>query len=71
MEHKREILLTVVGPATYQLLQSLVQPKKTKEKTYHELKELLETYYHLKPSAIVQRFKFHTRVRQPEESLAT
>ena len=71
MDQKRVILLIIVGPATYQLFKSLVQPNKPKEKTYHELKEILETYYHLKPSAIVQRFRFHTRVRQPGESVAT
>ena len=71
MEQKRAILLTIVGSATYQLFKSLVQAKNPKEKTYHELKELLETYYHPKPSAIVQRFRFYSRVRQLGESFST
>ena len=62
MDEKRAIFLTVVGPATYQLLKSLVQPNKSKKKTYPELKKLLEKCYYPKPSTIVQRFKFHTRI---------
>ena len=64
MDKKRVIFLTVVGPATYQL-------KKPKQKTYPELKELLDQYYLLKPFTIVQCFRFHIRVRQTGESVAT
>ena len=71
IDQKKAIILTVVGPTTYQLLKSLVQPQKPKEKTYPELKELLEKYYHLKPSAIVRHFRFHTRVRETGQSVAT
>lgn len=68
---KHSILLTVCGPATFQLLRSLVQPAKLDDTTYDTLTGLLKKHYDPAPSAIVQRYKFHTRVRETTESVAT
>ena len=70
-EKKRSIFLSVVGAATYKLLRSLVAPAKPGDKTYEELVKLLSAHFNPPPSEIVQRFKFHSRVREPGESVAT
>ena len=62
---KRAILLTVCGAPTYKLLRSLVEGGKVDEKSYDELVKLLESHYSPKPSAIVQRFHFNSRVTSP------
>ncbi len=70
-DKKRAILLSVVGPATYKLISSLVAPVKPGEKTYEQLVTLLTEHYNPKPSEIVQRFRFNSRFRQAGESVAT
>ena len=71
VEKKRSIFVSVVGAATYKLLRSLVAPARPGNKTYEELVKLLSTHFNPPPSEIVQRFKFHSRVREPGESVAT
>ena len=51
---KHSILLTVCGAPTFQLLQSLVQPKELSAVTYTELLAVLESHYDPAPSTIVQ-----------------
>ena len=68
---KKAMLLTVVGPATFKTLRSLVSPASVDDKTYKQLREELQKFYSPKPSEIVQRFKFYnSRCRQPTESVA-
>ena len=69
-ERKRAILLSVMGPACYRLLRNLVAPEKPSEKTYKELVDALKEHHELKPSEIVQRCKFNSRVRQSGESIS-
>lgn len=69
-ERKRAVLLSVIGPKAYKLLGSLVAPKKPGEKSYAELVKVMTDHYNPLPSEIVQRFKFHTRVRREGESMA-
>ena len=40
-DKKKAILLTVCGPSTYQLLNSLLQPETPNDKSYVQLVELL------------------------------
>ena len=70
-EKKRSIFLSVVGAATYKLLRSLVAPAKPGEKTFEELVKLLSAHFNPPLSENVQRFKFHSRVREPGGSVAT
>ena len=70
VERKRAVLLTVIGATTYKLLRSLVAPQKPGEKSYEELIAALTTHFSPTPSPIVCRFKFHSRCRQPGESVA-
>lgn len=67
---KRSILLSVCGAKTYNLVRNLCAPVKPADKSYDQLTELLKQHYNPRPSVIVQRFKFNSRVRQPEESVA-
>ena len=69
-EKKRAVLLTLFGAATYKLLRNLVAPSKPGEKTYQELIQALTVHFSSTPSPIVCRFKFHSRCRQPGESIA-
>ena len=70
-EKKRAVFLSVMGAATYKTLRNLVSPDKPGDKTYGELVEKLSQHFRPAPSEIVERFKFHTRVRRPGESIAT
>lgn len=70
-DKKRAIFLSVVGPSTYRLLKSLIAPAKPGSKSYDELVKELTEHYDPTPSETVQRHKFHTRVRQEGESVAT
>ncbi len=67
---KRAVLLAVVGVESYHLIRSLAAPTKPSEKSFEELVELMRKHYNPRPSAIVQRYKFHTRVCQAGESIA-
>ena len=69
-EKKRAVLLTLIGAAAYKLLRNLVAPSKPGEKTYQELIQALTAHFSPTPSPIVCRFKFHSRCRQPGESIA-
>ena len=46
-------------------------PVKPSEKTYKELVDALKEHHEPKPSEIVQRCKFNSRVRQSGESIST
>ena len=70
-EKKRAVLLSVIGAATYKILRNVVSPSKPGEKTYAALVDALTQHFKPKPSEIVERFKFHSRVRKPGESVAT
>ena len=70
-DKKRAMFLSVVGPATYKSLRNLVSPAKPGDKTYGELVEVLSKHYKPTPSEIVERFKFHSRFRKANESVAT
>ena len=68
---QRAVLLSVVGATTYRILWNVVSPSKPGEKTYAALVEALSQHFKHKPSEIVERFKFHSRVHKAGESVAT
>ena len=70
-EKQLATFLSLIGPQTYKLLASLVAPSKPGEKKYAEVEEELKKHYDPQPSEIMQRFRFHTRVRKNEEAVAT
>jgi len=63
------ILLSVCGAACYTLIRNLVYPAKPVDKTFQELCDAMRTHTSPKPSEIVQRFKFNSRVRSSDESI--
>jgi hypothetical protein len=67
---KRAILLSNCGPQTYQLLKNLVAPEKPNTLDYSELVEVLRRHWQPKPSKIVQRYHFHSRVQKDNESIS-
>ena len=69
-EQKQSVFLSVIGPATYSLLRSLVAPDKPGDKSFKDLVKKLTDHFSPTPSEIVQRFKFHGRYRQQGESVA-
>ena len=69
-ERKRAMFLSMVGPSTYKLLHNLVSPKKPGEKSIEQLLQVLRDHFHPTPSVIVERFRFHSRVRKPGELIA-
>ena len=69
-EKRRSTFLTVIGPAPYKLLRSLLAPTRPDEKTFEQLAEMLKNHYSPPPSEVIQRFKFNTRTRSVGESVA-
>ena len=67
---RKAILLSAVGAATYSLVRKLCAPQKPSEKTFEELCTLLQEHQNPKPSVIVQRFRFNSRVRKQGESVS-
>ena len=67
---QRAILLSVCGSKTYGLLRDILQPKKPGDTDIKVIVEELKKHYNPKPSEIVERFKFHSRVRKEGESVA-
>ena len=67
---RRSTFLTVIGPAPYKLLRSLLSPAKHADKTFEELTELLANHYSPPPSEVMQRFRFNSRTRNAGESVA-
>ena len=70
-DKRKAILLSCVGPKTYNLLCNLVQPDKPGDKSYDQIVTIVKNHHNPKPSEIVQRFKFNTRSRRPDENIRT
>ena len=70
-DRKKAVLLTVIGPTTYQLLRSLIAPDKPGNQSYANIVETLTNHFRPTPSEIIERYKFHSRFRKPGESVAT
>jgi len=63
-------LITVIGPSTYRLLESLVSPADPESKKMEELMETLQKHFQPKPMEIAERFKFYQRGQAEGESVA-
>ena len=64
------ILLAAYGSKTFQLIRNLTEEDPT-SKPYNNVVQLITDYYDPKPSVIVQRYKFNSRVRGTDESIST
>ena len=68
---KRSILLANCGAATYKLIRSLLTAEQVNSTSFEDIASLVQEHFQPKPSKIVQRFKFNTRIQQEGESIAT
>ena len=67
---KRAILLSLCEAGTYEIIKSLVAPKKPTEHTYAQLVKVVKAHFQPTPSEIISRYHFNRRVREPGESVA-
>ena len=63
-------LLTVIGSATYKLLEKLLTPDQPATKSYAELIAALKGHLSPKPLVIAERYRFHKRDQQSGETIA-
>ena len=70
-EKRRAVLLSAVGGPTYQLIRNLLAPTKPTEVTFAEIVTAVQQHVQPKPSVIVQRFNFHSRIRRAGEDVST
>ena len=70
-DKKRSILLSVCGLQTYKVIRNLVDDTKMNSTSYDEIVNVVKSYYDSMTSAIIQRYKFNTRMRAEGESVAT
>ena len=68
---QRAVLFSVCGAATYKLIKNLLAPTKPADASFKDIVKLLTEHYQPKPSRVVQRYLFHSRVRKQGESVAT
>ena len=66
----KAIFLSAVGARTHKLLRNLTAPAKPIERSFADLREALSNQYNPKPSVMVQRLRFNSRVRHTGESVA-
>ena len=69
-QRKQSLFLSSIGAECYKLLSNLLSPEKPASKSYSELVSVLKNHYQPKPSEIVERCKFNSRQRKPNESVS-
>ena len=69
-ERRVAIFLSLIGSTTYELLRTLVHPKRPDELNLDELTAVLKAHYSPKPLVIAERVKFYQRNQHEGESVA-
>ena len=69
-EKKVSTLLLLLGRKHYTLIRGLVSPEKPENKSFEDLKSLLENHYSPEPIVIAERFNFYQRNQKSGESIA-
>ncbi|XP_060106178.1 uncharacterized protein K02A2.6-like, partial [Heteronotia binoei] len=67
---KRDVLLSICGPATFEIAKGLSAPARLTEKSYEEIIRLLTGHFSPQPSQVARRFLFHRRDQAVGESAA-
>lgn len=67
----RSVLLSVCEAQTYHTICDIVAQTKSTDFTYDEMVTRVQEHYNPTPVVTVQQFKFNSRSRQPDESVAT
>lgn len=60
---------SVMGPKTCNLLDSLLQPDRSGNKTYGDIVEILKGHFSQEPLVNAERFRFHRRHQEEGESV--
>ena len=68
---RRAVLLSSCGDATYRRIKDVLSPRAPAETTFKAICDAMAKHLQPESSEIVQRFRFNTRVRLPQESIAT
>ena len=63
-EKKRAILLSSCGVSTYTIIRNLFAPDLPSMKSFEDIVTAAGKHFNPKPSSIVQRFRFNSRVRK-------
>lgn len=66
---KKANLLAVCGPDLFDLITSLIAPKKISEVTFTTIKTYLDNHFHPQLNEIVESFKFHSRNQEESEKV--
>ena len=69
-DKKRAILLSTCSPSTYRTIKNVLTPRAPAGVPYEDIVRAMSTHLQPKPSVIVERYKFHSWSRHPEESVA-
>ena len=67
---KASVLLATIGPAAFHTIGNLVSPRKPSEVPFDTLISVMSDFYNPKPLVTVQRYKFYSRFRRSDESIA-
>lgn len=65
-----QILISCLGPKLYHTLTSLTAPALPREKSFKELKSLLEDHLCPKPSEVAEQHKFSSRIQHEGETIS-
>ena len=68
-DKKRAVLLSTVGEQTYNLVRSLSAPAKPGTKTFDQICEMLATHFEPQVNLTLQRYKFSSCNRKPEQTV--
>ena len=68
-EKQVPIFLNIVGATTYGLLCSLLAPDEPKDKSMKDIAAALKGHFEPKRNVVAERFHFHRRNQNPEESV--
>ena len=68
---KAPVFLATIGPKAFLTLSNLVAPRKPGEVTYNRSVKLMSEFYNPKPLVTVQRYRFYSRFKKPDESIST
>ncbi|KAM7288091.1 uncharacterized protein ISCGN_031780 [Ixodes scapularis] len=66
---KLKLFLNVVGGQAYEELKKILVPQKPTDKTFEQVRELLEDHFSPEYSVIAERCKFNMRMQQEGESV--
>ncbi len=64
------VILNVLGKSQYQLLKNLFAPTPPARKTLEEIVSTLRGHYKPNPPVIAERFNFHRRQQEKDETVA-